>query len=218
MVDKEKFAEEDAMGYNIYIVAKNFELTDPMRQHIWDKLSKIEKFHNHIMDVHVTLDIERVEHVCVITCHFNHIKVKVEGRSTDMYASIDMAIQKLQRLFRRWKGKIQDYHKKAVNSVEMAVAVYGRPPPEVEDEPASEEEEIAEFNEEIDEQNLEKWMPGKVLSSESRILKTLKTDEAIMKMELSNDRFMLYRDEQDSKLKLIYRRDDQNYGIIQAEG
>lgn len=209
MVDKEKFAEEDSLGYNIYITAKNFELTDPMRTHIEDKLAKIERFHNHIMDVHVTLDIQKVEHVCVITCHFNRLKVKVEARSTDMYASIDRAIQKLQRLFSKWKGKIQDYHKRPVSEVDMVVNVYRRPP---------EEDEVEEVNHAIEAESLKEWMPHEVKSTDSQLLRSLTTDEAIMKMELSQDPFLLFRDEKDKRLKVIYRREDSHYGIIQAEG
>ncbi|NGX59324.1 MAG: Ribosome-associated factor Y [Chlamydiae bacterium] len=208
MVDKEKFAEEDALGYNINIIAKNFQLTDPMRKHVWDKLVKIERFHNHIMDVQVNLEIQKVEHVCVIICHFNHFKVKVEARSTDMYASIDRAIQKLQQLFRKWKGKIQDYNKRPIEMVDISVNVHRRPPIDP----------TEEANEDIEAENLKKWMPRKVIASESQVLKSLTTDEAIMKIELSQDPFMLFRDETDKKLKLIYRREDENYGIIQAEG
>ncbi|NGX47134.1 MAG: Ribosome-associated factor Y [Chlamydiae bacterium] len=208
MVDKEKFAEEEALGYNIYIIGKNFQLTDTMRAHVWDKLIKIERFHNHIMDVHVTMEIQKVEHVCVITCHFNHFKVKVEARSTDMYASIDRAVQKLQRLFRKWKGKIQDYHKRPVSMVDITVNVHHRPPMDP----------TEEANEDIEMENLKNWMPHKVIATESQVLKSLSTDEAIMKMELSGDPFMLFRDEIDKKLKLIYRHEDGHYGIIQAEG
>lgn len=208
MVDQNKFAEEESLGYNIYVIGKNFQLTEPMRQHVWDKLVKVERFHNHIMDVHVTLEIQKVEHVCIITCHFNHFKVKVEARSTDMYASIDRAIQKLQTLFRKWKGKIQDYHKRPVNMIDMSVNVYRRPPMDP----------TEEVNDEIEAQNLKDWMPGKIIASETQVLKSIKTEEAIMKMELSQDPFMLYRDEVDQKLKLIYRREDEHYGVIQAEG
>jgi len=208
MVDKEKFAEEDSLGYNVSIIGKNFQLTEPMRQHVWDKLAKIERFHSHIMDVHVILDIQKLEHVCTITCHFNHIKVKVESRSTDMYASIDRSIQKLQNLFRKWKGRIQDYHKRPMNAVDMVVNVYRRPPVD----------DVEEINQEIDAENLKNWMPGKVLATESQVLKSLTMDEAIMKMELSQDPFMLYRDEVDKKLKVIYRREDEHYGVIEAEG
>lgn len=208
MSNKDKFAEEESLGYNLNIVGKNFQLTEPIRKHIWDKLAKLERFHTHIMDVHVILDIQKVEHVCVITCHFNHIKVKVEARSTDMYASIDKAIQKLQHLFSKWKGKLQDYHRKPMNVVDMSVNVYRRPPMD----------EVEEINHEIEAENMKRWMPHKVIANETQVLKDLSTEEAIMKMELSSDPFMLYRDETDKKLKLIYRREDEHYGIIQAEG
>jgi putative sigma-54 modulation protein len=207
MVDKDKFAEEDSLGYNIFIVAKNFQLTEPMRQHVWDKLSKIERYHSHIMDVHVNLEIQKIEHCCVITCHFNHVKVKVEARSTDMYASIDQAMHKMQRLFRKWKGKLQDYHKKPLNMVDMTVNVLRRPPMDP----------TEEVNQEIEAESLKEWMPGKVVATESRPLKVLTTEEAIMKIELSGDNFMLFRDEVDQKLKVIYHRSDEHYGIIQAE-
>ena len=208
MVNKDKFAEEEGLGYNIYIVAKNFQLTEPMRKHIWDKLTKIERFHNHIMDVHVMLEIQKVEHDCSITCHFNHIKVKVDARSTDMYASIDKAIDKLQTLFGKWKGKLQDYHKKPMKMVDLSVNVFRRPAPD----------DVEEINREIEAENMKRWMPHKIIANETRILKILSTEEAIMKMELSSDPFLLYRDDDDKKLKLIYRREDENYGVIQAEG
>lgn len=208
MVGKEKFAEEESLGYNIYIIGKNFELTEPMRLHVLDKLGKIERFHNHIMDVHVTLDIQKIEHDCVITCHFNHMKVKVEARTTDMYASIDRAIQKLQTLFSKWKGKIQDYHKKPVSMVDLTVNVFRRPPID----------ETEEINNAIEAENMKRWQPHEIKATDTRILKVLKTEEAIMKMELSGDQFMLYRDENDNRLKLIYRRKDDHYGVIQAEG
>lgn len=208
MVDKEKFSEEESLGYNIHIIGRNFQLTKPMKQHIEDKLTKLERFHNHIMDVHVNLGIQKIEHSCTITCHFNHFKVKVEACSTDMYASIDKAIQKLQHIFRKWKGKIQDYHKKPLRSVDMSVNVYNHPP----------RDEIEEINEAIEEENFKKWIPHKIISTDSQILKHLTTEEAIMKMELSQDSFMLFRDESDQKMKLIYRRKDEHYGVIQTEG
>jgi putative sigma-54 modulation protein len=125
-----------------------------------------------------------------------------------MYASIDKSVQKLQTLFRKWKGKIQDYHNRPVNMVDMSVNVYRRPPMDP----------TEEVNQAIDAENLKDWMPHKVIASESQVLKSLKIEEAIMKMELSSDPFMLFRDEEDKKLKLIYRREDEHYGVIQAEG
>lgn len=206
MVDKEKFIQEDALGYTIYIVARNFELTDPIKNYVWAKLAKMERYHQHIYKVYVTLEIQRSEHCAVIVCHFNHFQLKVEARSTDIYASIDRAIDDMEKLFGKWKDKIQDYTKKPLHEIDMIVNVHRRP-----------HDEVGEINAEIELANKKSWEPGKVIATDTQPLKTLTTEEAIVKIELSGDHFLLYRDEADRKLKVIYRREDQNYGIIQAE-
>ena len=210
MVDKKKFAEEEALGYNISIIGRNVQVTEAMKQYAWDKLSKIERFHNHIMDVHVTMDIQKMEHFVTIIVKFDHFKVKSHAITTDMYVSIDQAIDKLQRQFSRWKDKIQDHSKKKLSIVDMKVNVLERP-----------YNEVAEFNSDIEidikAKRAKEMQPGKVLGQESLPLKHLTTDEAIMKMELSGDHFLVYRCEIDRKIKIIYRRNDGNYGIIQPD-
>ena len=205
MADKEKFAEEDALGYTIYIVGKNFQITEPLRQYVWDKLSKVEKLHTHIYNIHVTMEMQRLEHIVVIVAHFDHFFIKVQADSTDMYASIDKAIDRLQKQFRKWKSRIQDYHQKPLKAVDMTVNVVRRP-----------YNELEEINAEIEAEN-HKEQIALVIATEKRPLKNLTLDEAVMKIDLSGDAFLVYRDELDKKLKVIYRRNDGNYGIIQTE-
>ncbi len=210
MNSKEKFAAEEALGYNISIIGRQVQVTDAMKKYAWDKLSKIERFHNHIMDVHVTMDIQKVEHSVTIIVKFDHFKVKAHAVSTDMYVSIDQAIDRLQRQFRRWKEKIQDHTKKKLSVVDMKVNVVQRP-----------YDELADFNAEIEteikEKRSQELLPGKILGEETLPLKQLTSEEAIMKMELSGDYFLVYRGEEDRKIKVIYRRNDGNYGVIQPE-
>ncbi len=56
--------------------------------------------------------------------------------------------------------------------------------------------------------------PHEIVEQEKRPLKTLTFDEALMKMELSGDAFLLFKSEEDQKLKVIYRRSDGHYGVI----
>ncbi len=210
MVDKKKFAEEEALGYNITILGRNVQITEAMKQYAWDKLVKIERFHNHIMDCHVTMDIHKVDHSVTIIVKFDHFKIKAHADSTDMYVSIDQAIDRLQRQLRRWKEKIQDHSKKKLSVVDMRVNVLQRP-----------YNELADYNAQIEadlkKKRTEEITPGKIIGNETLPLKTLTSDEAIMKMELSGDHFLVYRAEEDRKLKVIYRRSDGNYGVIQPE-
>ncbi len=210
MVDKKKFDEEDAQGYRIDIIGRNIEVTEPMKNYAWEKLSKVERFHNHIMHVHVTLDIQKMEHVCIIVLKVEHTKVKVQASSTDMYVSIDRAVDRLQNLMRRYKSRIQDHHKKGLSITDMQVNVFQRP-----------YDEIAEINDEIEWEKLQKqideFQSPKIIGSEVKPLKTLTTEEALMKMDLSGDHFLVYRCQEDLKLKVLYRRADGNYGLIKPE-
>jgi putative sigma-54 modulation protein len=210
MVAKNKFKEEDELGYRVDIVGRNIEITDPIRAYIFDKLAKIERFHNHIMHVHLTLEIQKVDHSCIIILKIDHTQVKCRADSSDMYASIDRAIDRLQSLLSRYKSRIQDHHKKKLSVIDMKVNVLHRPFSEVED-----------INAEIEEVNTEKrvaaYTPPKVIGNEVRPLKMLTTDEAVMKIELSGDNFLIFRNEEDQKLKVLYRRTDGHYGLIQPE-
>jgi putative sigma-54 modulation protein len=210
MAGKPNFAEDEAMGYNITILGRNVQVTEAMKNYAWDKLTKIERFHNHIIHAFITLDIQKLEHVVTILLKFDHFEVTVHAASTDMYVSIDKAIDRLQTKFRRWKDKIQDHSKKGVNAVDMRVNVLQKPY-RMEDE----------INDEIEAENArereEALVGHHIIGTDKMILKVLLTDEALMKMELSDRPFLIFRDEADRKLKVIYRRPDGNYGVVQAE-
>ncbi len=208
MATNNKFSGEN--DYNIHISGRHIQVTEAMKQHAFDKLSKIERFHNRIMDVQVTMDIQKVEHSVTIIVKFEHFKIKSHAASTDMYVSIDQAVDKLQRQLHRWKDKLQEHHNKKLSAIDLKVNVVQRP-----------YDDLAEINQEIEfaeKRAMEKQLlPGHVIGEKTISLKHLLTDEAIMKMELSGDHFLVYRAEEDRKIRVMYRREDGNYGIIHAE-
>lgn len=210
MVDKAKFLEGEEQGYRITILGRHVLVTDAMKNYAIEKLSKIDRFHNHVIDMHVTMDIQKLEHSVTVVLHFNHFKIKVGTASTDMYVSIDKAVEKMQSQLRRWKGKIQDHHKRSTSVVDLPVSVLQRP-----------YTDLDEINDDIEMANreaaIEDYRSPEIIGNETRPMKILTAEEAIMKMELSCDNFMLFRGEEDNKIKVIYRRDDGNYGIILPE-
>lgn len=210
MVDKRKFIEEEAQGYNINITGRHVAVTEAMKNYAWEKISKLERFHTHIIEVQITLDIQKIEHICTIILKWNHFKVKVQASSSDMYVSIDKAMERMQSKLRRWKKRIQMHHHKGVNVVDMHVNVLQRP-----------FDEIEEFNEEIEDAKRKEMeaalLPPKVIGRDTRVLKDLTISEAMMKMELSEDPFLIFRDEKDHTLKVMYRREDGNFGVIETQ-
>ncbi|MBI2742610.1 MAG: ribosome-associated translation inhibitor RaiA [Chlamydiales bacterium] len=208
MVDKNKFKEEDAAGYKLNVYGKGIHVTEAMKNYLSDKLKKIDKLHTHIMDIHVYMEIQRLEHVVTIVAKFEHFKIKVSADSTDIYASIDTAVRRLQHKIRRWKGRIQDHNAKKLTATDVLVNVLNRP-----------YDLIEEINSEIEFENKknEQYKLPSVIGTEKLRLKTLNMEEAVMKMDLSGDHFLVFRGEEDQKLKVMYRRSDGNYGVIQPE-
>lgn len=202
---------EETQPYNVIITGRHVQITDGMKAHAIEKLSKIERFHDRIIDITVTMDIQREDHRVDIQMKVNNIKIKAQAVTSDMYVSIDQAVHKLQSQLRRYKQRIQDHHSHAGKVVNLNVKVIRRPT----------EEALDQFNDEIEEENLrrieESLKPHNVVENKTVPLKTLNTSEAIVKMELSGDEFLIYRDEANLKLHVIYRRDDDNYGIIAVE-
>lgn len=204
---KEQFADQE---YPIQVVGKHLEVTDAMRSYAVEKLRHVKRFGGRVIEAIITMDVQKLAHIVEFLIIVNNTKIKVSGSTPSMYNSIDEAIGHLEAKLRRYLSRLHEHHGKHLSVIDMNVNVLQGPVPL-----------LLEINDQIEEENIvaieAELKPHKVVSAEKRPLKTLTTAEAIMKMELSNDLFMLYRSEEERKLKVIYRRKDGNYGIMEPE-
>lgn len=202
-----KFAGE---GYTLYIVGKHIEVTDAIRNYVWEKLSRIERIADHIIDVHVVLDAQKLEKTCSILMNFIRFQIKVNVGTDNMYAAIDRAIDRVTKLIRRYKTKLQSYRNKDLSTVDIHVNVI---------QPLK--DDLRAINDEIEAESVRleegKFKLHEVVAKETMPLKTLTQDEAVMKMEITGDPFLIYKSEEDQKVKVIYRREDENYGLVQVQ-
>jgi putative sigma-54 modulation protein len=201
----EKFSDD---VYDITVSGRHIQVTEGMEKYAIEKISKIEKHFNRVIDVAVEMDIQKLLHRVDIVMKVDSIVIRSSATTDNMYASIDKAVDKLKAQLRRYKQRIQDHQVKRNNSVDIKVQVIAP-------------EELDIVNDEILSENaaqlIENYAPHEIVSEESRPLKTLNRKEAIMKIELSGDPFLVFRSEEDRKLKVIYRRKDRNFGIIEPE-
>ncbi len=209
---KAKLLAEELKGYNIAVTGRHVQVTDAMKDYALEKISKIERFSdpNRIVDVSITMDIQKVDQRVDIIVKVHQWIIKSSAVTTDMYASIDQAVHKLESQLQRYKKKIQDHHAKGLKVIDMRINVVRRP-----------DEEILEVNEEIDAENMrqavEQLRPHEIVAQDTMPLKILTLDEAVAKMELSGYAFLIFRNESDRKLRVIYRRGDGDYGVIEPE-
>jgi len=202
----EKFQNE---SHDITIIGRNVMVTDAMKQYAIDKLSKIERWNLRIIDVDIVMDIQREDQRVDITMKVDHILIRSSASTDDIYASIDLAARRLEAQLRRYKGRIHNYQTKSPSVTEVNVNVFEGDP------------DLRDLNDDIEQENSERmedsFRQNKIVSKETHPLKTLNYSEAIMKMQLSRDSFMVFRAEEDQKLKVIHRREDGNFGIIEPE-
>lgn len=208
---KERAAQFADEGYKVHVTGRNVMVTEAMKNYALEKMAKLQRIMDRIIDVHVIMDIQKIEHRVDIIMKVGHLLIKSHAVGDDMYASIDKAIDKLQRQLRRYKRKVQDHTARPLEVIDMRVNVY-RAPQDV---------EVDEVNDAIEEENRRRieteLRPHEVVANETMPLKSLTLDEAIMKMDLSGDKFLIFRNEIDRKLKVIYRRSDGNYGLVHPE-
>lgn len=203
----EKFQNEE---YAISVTGRHVLVTDAMEQYAIEKISKIERFMDRLIEVNIVMDIQKLEHRIDITMKAGNLIIRASGASDNMYASIDKAVDRLETQLRRYKGRLREHQLREHPSIDMNVNIVSR-----------NEALIDEVNDEIASANtaalVDSYTPHRIVSRESRPLKTLNYKEALMKVELSGDAFLVFRSEEDQKLKVIYRRNDGNFGILEPE-
>lgn len=209
--NKAKAAEFVNEAYDISITGRNVLITDAMKDYALEKISKIERIAPRILEVIVTMDIQKLDQRVDIIVKVNNLRIKSHAITPDMYASIDKAVDKLDAQLRRYKTKLQDHHIKGMKDIDMNVNVIR---PHLEDE-------LKELNDDIFIENMRteegRYRPHKIIGQETLPLKYLTLNEAILKMEISGEAFLIFMCEEDQKLKVIYRHQDGNYGIIEPE-
>jgi putative sigma-54 modulation protein len=201
----------EKQDFEIVIVGRSVQVTEAIKQYAREKIMKMAKLSDRIIECTCTIDVQKLEHRVDIILKVEHTKFKVSGRSESMYASIDQATDRLGKQLRRYRRWVTEHHAKGLPIIDLNVNVIEPP----------EEETLNTINEDIEFANQMKaeelLRPHKVVSREKKALKILTTEDAIWKMDASQDHFMAYRSETDRKLRLIYRRNDGNYGIIELE-
>lgn len=89
---------------NISITFRHMEGTDAAKRFAQEKVAKLQKFLRQAMTAQVTLSVEGLEHVAEVSIQSGSSHFHASERSSDMYASIDMVLDKLERQIRAAKG------------------------------------------------------------------------------------------------------------------
>ena len=175
----------------VQIYGKNITVTPAIAEKIEKKLNHLEKYF--IIDENVIANVvvrvypnkQKIE----VTIPTKFAVLRAEVVHDDLYAAIDLAIDKLEDQIRRQKTRLTRKNKE-----KLAYAFL----------------ETEELDEEYDEAD-------EVVKTKSIVPDTMELDEAIMRMEMLNHNFFIYRDDETKEIAVVYKRHDGGYGLIETE-
>lgn len=186
------------MSPKLEVQAHNMEVTDRIRDYVTKKANKLERFLPAIEEVRVELTHAKTSrsaedrYTAQITVRGKHLLLRAEEREGDIRAAFDVAVDKMERQIRRFKGK--RYHGRGDG---RSAAEVVEP---VDDYDENEEEETA------------------VVRRKKFVLIPMNEAEAIEQMQLlGHDNFFIFFDADANKIKVLYRRRDGDFGLIEPE-
>ncbi len=169
---------------------KNMDVTDALRDVTEKKLSKLDKYFQTDVTGNVTFGTEKNRKTIEVTINLPGTILRAEESSDDMYASIDKAVDILERQIRRYKTKLQNRYK---NGETIRFENVPSPTKEEEDD------------------------KPRLVRIKRFGLKPMSTDEAILQMELLRHNFFVFMDAETEEVSVVYKRKDGNYGLIEPE-
>lgn len=173
---------------NFILSGKNLELTPALKQKIVKKLGKLEKFFNPETEVHVTLNVEKSRHIVEVTIPFKGMLIRAEDSTTDMYASIDNVIDKIESQIRKNKTRLQRQIHGALNT--------------------------EYFGGDGDEKGNDEY---KIVRTKKFSIKPMDEQEAILQMNMLEHDFYMFENSETNRINVVYKRKDGNYGLIEPE-
>jgi putative sigma-54 modulation protein len=95
---------------NLNICGHHLDLTQPLRSYVTEKLKRVERHFDHLIEASVILSVDKLEHKAEATLHARGANLHAAAVAADMYAAIDGLIDKLDQQTRRLKEKTRDHH------------------------------------------------------------------------------------------------------------
>ena len=172
----------------IIIVGRNIEVTPGLKTAVEDKIGKLDKYFKPETEVHVTLSVEKERQKIEVTIPVKGSIIRSEQVSTDMYVSIDLVEEVIERQLKKYKNKIIDKHQN----------VSAFTPTFIESEEV-EDEEI------------------KIVRTKRFDPKPMYPEDACIQMELLGHSFFVFMNAETDQVNVVYKRKGGTYGIIEPE-
>ena len=171
-----------------YIISgKNIDVTEGLRSAITDKLGKLERYFTPDTEVQVTLSVEKERQKIEVTIPVKGNIIRSEQTSNDMYVSIDLVEEVIERQLRKYKQKLVDRH------------------------------QDGSFKREFLEYETEDVDDIQIVRTKQFDIKPMYPEDACVQMELLGHSFYVFRNAENDQVNVVYKRKGGTYGLIEPE-
>ncbi len=173
------------------ITGRKIDVTNGLRERIYKKLGKLDKFFKEGTEIHVTLEVEKERQRVEVTIPYHGIIIRGEEEHQDMYVAIDRVVDVLERQIRKNRTRLEKRLKENAFMIE---------PRNNGIEKGKQVDEEKEFN---------------VVKTKRFAIKPMNTEEAILQMNLLGHQFFVYSNADTEEVNVVYKRKDGDYGLIE---
>ena len=170
------------------ITGRNIDVTDGLRSAVEEKLGKLDRFFAPETEVNVTLSVEKERQKIEVTIPVKGNIIRSEQVSSDMYVSIDLVEEVIERQLRKYKNKIVDKQQAAANFQKAYL-----------DKDYDEDEEV------------------KIIRTKKFGIKPMYPEDACVQMELLGHNFFVFYNAETEQVNVVYKRKGNTYGLIEPE-
>ena len=193
LTDRVKYnSPKELIFMRFNIVGRNIDVTEGLRDAIQEKLGKLEKYFRPDTPINVTLSVEKDSQKIEVTIPVKGNIIRSEQESTDMYVSIDLVEEIIERQLKKYKTKLTASYKGAVSISDFADSY-------IEEDDFEEPEEI------------------RIERTKRFDVKPMDPEEACMQMELLGHTFFVFRSAITEEINVVYKRKNGTYGLIEPE-
>ncbi len=176
----------------ISVTFKNLDPSENLKSYVQNKLTKLDKLLENPAEAHVVLSVEKIRHIAEIKIIGDRLNINCREKTGDMYSSIDLALDKLEKQIKKNKQKIRNHRQGSRNEIRDREDITGLPEAVPADETAAPEIKI---------QNIE--------------FKPMDVEEASLQIALIPDNFIVFTNSVTNQVNVLYKKNDGSLGLIQ---
>ncbi len=171
------------------VTFRHLESSDALKKYVEERTNRLTKYVDRPMESQVTLTVQKFRHIADVVINADGIRIAGQEAHDDMYAAIDLVMDKIERQVKKYRQKIRKHKPIPGKEIRWRRDIYQQESFEDEREPV-------------------------VVRTENYFVKPMSVEEAAMQMDLTNQEFLVFNNASTQTVNVIYRRKDGNFGLI----